>query len=67
MIPAHTKERIDNMDYESMLRLWRNSPVGEPLFQGETGEYFTEVMRKKRDEVGNEEAVRASKNIGWEG
>lgn len=62
-----TKKRIDNMDYESMLFLWRNAPVGHPMLQGETGDYYSKVMAKKRDEVGNAEHVRASKSIGWNG
>ena len=62
-----TKKRIDNMDYESMLSLWRNAPVGHPMFQGETGRYYSKVMAKKRDEVGNYAHVAASKSIGWNG
>lgn len=59
------KTEIDNMDYESMLRLWRMAPAGSPYFQGETGKYYSEAMKKKRAEVGNAAHVRASKNIGW--
>jgi len=62
-----TKERIDGMDYESMLRLWRNAPVGEPLFQGETGDYFSKVMAEKRDALPEGAHVAASKKIGWTG
>ena len=61
-----TKKLIDEMDYESMLQAWRFHPLGDTLFQGETGQYFAEVMRKKRTEVGDAEHVRASKSIGWE-
>ena len=67
MIPDETKRSIDNMDYESMLSLWRNAKVGHPMFQGECGQYFAEAMKKKRQEVGNDEHVRASKSIGWDG
>lgn len=62
-----TKERIDNMSYESMLSLWRNAPVGHPMFQGETGDYFKKVITRKRQEVGQAAHVRASKSIGWFG
>ena len=58
------KKQIDEMDYESMLRMWRTAPAGDPMFQGETGRYFREAMDKKRLEIGNAEHVRASKNIG---
>ncbi len=59
-----TKASIDSMDYESMLSLWRNAPVGHPMFQGETGDYYSKVMAEKRKAVGPAEHVRASKNIG---
>jgi hypothetical protein len=62
-----TKARIDAMGYEEMLRLWRNAPVGHPMFQGATGDYFGKRMQEKKTEVGGDEAVRASKNIGWNG
>lgn len=58
---------IDNSDYESLLRLWRNAPAGHPMFQGETGDYYSKIMFEKRDKLSHEETVQASKNIGWEG
>ena len=62
-----TKAFIDGMDYEYMLGLWRNAPSGHYLFQGETGKYYSEVMARKLKEVGQDEHVRASKSIGWDG
>jgi hypothetical protein len=66
MIDESTKKMIDSMNYEHMLRLWRFASMGDPLFQGETGKYFAEVMKKRRSEISNSEQVRASKTIGWE-
>jgi len=63
---TNIKEQIDNMDYESMLRLWRFSPAGHSLFQGESGEYFSKNMKEKRDKLPNEEHPIISKRIGWE-
>ena len=60
-----TKKMIDSMGYESMLRRWRNAPVGDPMLQGETGKYYAEVMERKRSEIPNSEHVAASKRIGW--
>lgn len=62
---AAEQKQIDDMDYESMLRLWRSAPAGHPMFQGETGRYYSEVMAAKRTEVGSAAHVRASKKIGW--
>ncbi len=61
------KKQIDGMNYEEMLRLWRFSPSGTTMFQGDTGTYFTEEMKKKRKAIGELAAVTASKNIGWAG
>jgi hypothetical protein len=58
---------IDNASYEELLRLWRNAPPGHPYFQDEVGDYYSKIMAEKRDAVGHEAAVRASKSIGWEG
>lgn len=58
------KASIDNMDYEDMLRLWRNAPGGHPMFQDDTGDYYSKVMAEKRQQVGNDAHVTASKNIG---
>lgn len=57
------KKYIDSLLYVKMLFLWRNAPTGDPLFQGETGEYFSKVMKERKKE---DEHIRASKKIGWE-
>jgi len=59
------KRIIDSMDYEDLLRKWRFASSGDPFFQGEVGKYYREVMFKKKEEIGDSAAVRASKNIGW--
>lgn len=61
------KNKIDNMDYESMLSLWRFAWAGEEMFQDKSGEYFAEVLRKKRDFLSREEQVEISKRVGWIG
>jgi len=62
---AEMKAEIDAMSYESMLRKWRFAPVGDPMFQGEVGDYYAKCMAEKRATEGNAEHVRASKSIGW--
>ncbi len=61
------KNKIDNMSYESMLALWRNAPAGHPMFQGETGTYFSQVMAEKRSKITSNQHSVISKKIGWEG
>ena len=60
------KSWIDNASYVDLLRKWRFGGVGNPIFQGECGKYYVEVMERKRAEVGNAAHVRASKLIGWD-
>ena len=60
-----TKDEIDVMSYETMLRLNRFEPLGAELFMGEYGKYFSDSMIKKRKEVGDAEHTRISKEIGW--
>lgn len=59
------KKWIDSANYEQLLQKWRNAPSGDPFFQGEIGKYFSEVMKRKKDETPPEEQVAASKRIGW--
>ena len=60
------KQHIDSLSYEQLLDRWRFSPLGDPLFQGETGEYFGSAMRKKKEAIGEAKAVNVSKEIGWD-
>ncbi len=59
------KDWIDNATYQELLRRWRHAPVGDPMFQGDTGDYYSKVMAEKRSAVGPVAAVAASKAIGW--
>jgi hypothetical protein len=58
------KKRIDAMDYQEMLSKWRFASMGDPMFQGESGDYFAQVMREKRE--AGVDHVGASKSIGWD-
>lgn len=60
------KTWIDAASYEDMLRRSRFSPVGDPMFQGEAGKYFAEVMAEKRLALSDAERVAASKRVGWD-
>ena len=39
--------------------------MGDCWFQGETGDYWGSAMNKKKKEIGQNEAVQTSKDIGW--
>jgi len=67
MTEQEMKDWIDNATYAQLLYKWRLAPVGDPFFQGEVGDYYSEVMARKKREVGDEAHSRASKNVGWDG
>jgi len=56
-------EWIDAASYEDLLRMWRFAPAGDPLFKGEVGAHFAEVMTKRRAET-PDNGVSASKRLG---
>jgi len=60
------KKWIDDSSYETLLDRWRFSPSGDPIFQGEMGDYYKKVMFEKRDALPPGEAANCSKRIGWE-
>ena len=65
MTDDEMKQWIDNASYRELLSRWRFARSGNPFFQGEVGDYYAKVMRRKRAEVGDTEHTRASKAIGW--
>ena len=61
---ASMRAWIDAASYEELLRKWRFAPVGDQLFQGAIGQYYSDVMGRKKAELGSG-AVIASKAIEW--
>lgn len=59
------KQRIDKMTYEEMLRKWRTAPVGDPMFTGETGVYFSQRFAELKAATEDAKQVAASKLVGW--
>ena len=62
-LTKENKKTIDDMSYESLLSKWRFSPLGDPWFQGETGQYWGKRMKELKDKGADH--VGASKKIGW--
>ena len=65
MTDEDVKAWINTASYETLLRRWRKSPTGDPIFQGEIGDYYADAMRRKKAETPHSERVAASKRIGW--
>jgi len=55
------KSAIDALSREDMARKWRFAPVGDPMLQGEAGDYFSERFK----ELGGF-SPEISKKIGWD-
>jgi hypothetical protein len=60
-VTAEEKTRIDAMSRWEMAHMWRFAKSGEPLLQGETGDYFSKRFFK--DLGGFDPAL--SKALGW--
>lgn len=58
------KEWIDEASYEALLRKWRFANLGDKMFSGEEGKYYSKVMLEKKDECDH---VAVSKRVGWDG
>ena len=57
------KEWIDKASYKMLLGRWRFASIGDPMFIGDTGQYYKKVMSEKKKDANH---VQASKDLGWE-
>jgi len=57
------KRWIDQASYRQLLERWRYASVGDPMFQGDSGDYYAKVMAEQKCLVGQEEHVSISKSI----
>lgn len=64
MISPEDKQWIDNASIRQLLIRCRFATAGDAIFQGETGDYYINVMCAKRD-ADPAAWTHASKDIGW--
>jgi hypothetical protein len=58
------KQHIDSLSYEQLLYKFRFAPIGDPWFQGETGDYWSARMKHLSNQPGGQAShVRVSENI----
>lgn len=62
MISDDHKQWIDNATYKQLLERWRFAPAGDSIFQGETGQYYSKILKQKQSTADH---VATSKDIGW--
>lgn len=48
-LTPENKKHIDSLDYKSLLYGWRNTPIGDIWFEGETGKYWGERMKELKE------------------
>lgn len=58
-------EWIATSSYEELLRKWRHEQPGSPWFTGPVGKAYDARMKKCRQILTIEEAVKISKRVGW--
>lgn len=64
VLTVENKSIIDGMSYEQLLRGWRQAPVLDPWFLGDTGRYWWDRMaalEKENPEI----TSHVQKTIGW--
>jgi hypothetical protein len=61
------KKWIDDASYHALLSKWRNAPIGDSMFSGDVGKYYSKIMTQKKIAVGHDEAVATSKRVGHDG
>jgi hypothetical protein len=54
------KQQIDAMSQYGLCRHWRYAACGDPLLQGECGEYFEKRLKEKGGFT-----PEISKSLGW--
>ncbi len=54
------KKTIDGMSQYDLCRKWRFAKTGDPLLQGETGDYFANRLKEKGGFT-----PEISKDLGW--
>jgi hypothetical protein len=66
-LTPENKQHIDSLSLFTLLERWRNVPIGDEWFEGETGCYWGKRMNelKSNSHVEYAEYVAASKAIGW--
>jgi len=62
-VTSEQKQWIDNASYEELLSKWRFAPSGDPMFEKPDGDYYKEVMQKKRKALSREDRVATSKRV----
>lgn len=60
------KKWIKEASYKQLLARNRFGSMGDPMFQGDLGDYFIKHLKLKKDELTVYEQVLISKQIGWD-
>jgi len=56
---------IINASYYELLKRWRFAEGRDDIFHGESGQFYSDTMNYKKEQLSLNECVRISKLIGW--
>lgn len=59
------KRWIDDATCYELLKRWRHAPIGDPILQEDTGEYYKRKLGEMRERIGDVQWSRLSKTVGW--
>lgn len=62
VLTDEVKAYISTLSYKDMLKRWRFGAIGDPIFQGESGNFWVQQMEIKRNFVDH---AGISKELGW--
>lgn len=65
ILTPERKRYIDGLSHHTLLERVRFGPIGDPWFQGETGEYWMKRLAEKQ-QASPVDHTAASKAIGWD-
>lgn len=60
------RKQIREASFEEILRLWRFSPIGSPVFEGPVGDLLTARYAAMRSSLSDAEWTALSKRVGWD-
>ena len=67
-LTSEVQSTIDALPYVRLLDRWRYAPIGDEMFEGESGDYWAQRTKELRALPGGDALnTSCSKSIGWDG
>ena len=59
------RDKIMNMNYEEVLRIWRFAPSSHDYISGDNSNNFVARFKQLQNDIDFEEKKEISKRVGW--